>query len=186
MKRNIDVRIEIPLNSKIKYEYDPIENRIVVDRILHSAMRYPFNYGYVEDTLDYDGDPLDVVIISNESLAVGVFVNVRLIGQIDMIDAGEIDTKLVGVISSDPEFQHYTDLQSVPAFTKQKFTDFLENYKNIEKGKNIVQINGWSDTAKAIDTLEICTKFNEKYFEFLQKNGKPALVKKLTKLLDSN
>ena len=102
----LNVTIEIPKNSKIKYEYDRKTNQISVDRILYGSSAYPMNYGFIKEALDWDGDELDALIVSDQEFLPGVIVPVRVIGAMEMIDGGETDTKLITVIDCDPRYKH--------------------------------------------------------------------------------
>ncbi len=122
--------IEIPKGSQIKYELE--DGKIKVDRILFGAMRYPMNYGFFENTLDWDGDPLDALVIADQEFMPGVEVPVRVLGAVKMIDGGETDTKLITVIDVDPRYQDVKTLDDVPAHLLKEVKDFFENYKNLQ------------------------------------------------------
>ena len=157
MKENII--IEIPKGSNIKYE---IENgKIKVDRILYGSMRYPLNYGYFENTLDWDGDPLDVLVFSDHELLPGVEVPIRIIGAVKMIDGGETDTKILGVIDVDPRYDNIKTLKDIEPHRLNEIKDFFENYKNLQK-KSVV-INGFEDEKYAIKELEETKELFSKY-----------------------
>jgi inorganic pyrophosphatase len=98
----LDVTIEIPKNSNIKYEYDRKTGKISVDRILYGPSVYPQNYGFLPEALDWDGDELDVLVFADQSFQPGIIVPARIVGALEMIDNGETDTKLIAVIDCDP------------------------------------------------------------------------------------
>ena len=118
--------VEIPKGSSNKYEFDMQTKRIKLDRVLYGANFYPGEYGFVENTLDWDGDPLDVICMSTYPTIVGCEVNARILGTIKMIDGGEIDTKLFAVVNDDPRFNHIQSLDDAPKHIKDEF----ENKEN--------------------------------------------------------
>ncbi len=156
-----DVIIEIPKNSKIKYE---IENgTIKIDRILSGSNTYPQNYGFFENTLDWDGDPLDALVISNDSFLPGVIVPVRVLGAMKMIDNGETDTKLITVIDVDKRFENIKSLKDVSKHILDEIQDFFQNYKNLEN--KFVEVMGFEDiefaTKEFKETQELYNKYKE-------------------------
>src|SRR3989338_8616489 len=104
-KEEMNVVIEIPRGSQNKYEIDKKTGLIALDRVLHSAQTYPFDYGFVPQTFWDDGDALDAVILTTEPLHPGILVRMRAIGFMDMIDGGEPDGKLLGVPIDDPRWK---------------------------------------------------------------------------------
>ena len=127
----INVFIEIPKNSSIKYELDKESGVIMVDRFLYTAMAFPTNYGFVPNTLADDGDPLDVMVLSEHSLLPGVVIPSVVIGMLEMEDEAGIDTKILAVPTAkiDPLFGEIKDVTDVPNATKNKIRHFYENYK---------------------------------------------------------
>jgi inorganic pyrophosphatase len=98
----LNVTIEIPKHSNVKYEYDRKSGKIFVDRILFGPSVYPQNYGFTPDALDWDGDELDVLVFADQQFQPGIIVPTKIIGAMEMIDNKETDTKLIGVIDCDP------------------------------------------------------------------------------------
>ncbi len=157
MKKN--VIIEIPMGSNIKYEIE--DGKIKVDRILYGAMNYPANYGFFENTLDWDGDPLDAMVIAGHSFQPGVKVPIRILGAMKMIDGDETDTKIIGVIDVDPRFQNIKSLKDVEQHILDEYQDFFENYKNLQGKK--VKINGFEGFEYAVQELEETKDLFKKY-----------------------
>ncbi len=151
----INVLIEIPKDSAIKYELDKDSGIIMVDRFLHTAMRFPANYGFVPNTLADDGDPLDVMVLSEYSVAPGTAIPAVVIGMLEMEDEAGIDTKILAVPSSkiDPLFGEMKDIMDVPEATKNKMKHFYENYKSLEPGK-WVKLKEWRDKATALEAVK--------------------------------
>jgi inorganic pyrophosphatase len=151
----INVLIEIPKDSAIKYELDKDSGIVMVDRFLHTAMRFPTNYGFVPNTLADDGDPLDVMVLSEYSVAPGTAIPAMVIGMLEMEDEAGIDTKILAVPSSkiDPLFGEMKDITDVPEATKNKMKHFYENYKSLEPGK-WVKLKEWKDKATALEAVK--------------------------------
>lgn len=142
-----DVVIEIPKGSKVKYEYDMEERRLRVDRILNTAYVYPYNYGYIPNTLSEDGDPVDVMVLGEVELIPGCVVKCRVIGGLQTYDGKSGDSKLkadpkIIMVPSgniDASLEHMTE---VPTGAKNIIYDFFRNYKNNEPTK-VVRIGDW-------------------------------------------
>lgn len=151
----INVLIEIPKDSNIKYELDKETGAMFVDRFLHTAMSYPFNYGFVPGTLAEDGDPLDLIVLSEYSVAPGTIIPSTIIGMLEMEDEEGIDTKVLAVPSAkiDPLFGEYKNITDVPDAIKNKLKHFFENYKTLEQGK-WVKIKDWKDKKTALEALK--------------------------------
>lgn len=128
-----DVIIEIPLGSRIKYEFDKQYNMVRVDRYLKTPIPYPFNYGYFPNTLAEDNDPLDAILFINESLIPGCIIDCEIIGGIEMEDNGEIDHKIFVVPSWSLNFYH----KELSNEFEKEIRFFLENYKKLEN-KNVI------------------------------------------------
>ncbi len=173
MKKILDVTIEIPKNSKIKYEFDRNSKEIRVDRILYGSSAYPQNYGFIKEALDWDGDELDVVLFADQEFQPGVVVPTRIVGAMDMIDGNETDTKLIGIIDCDPRYNHIETLNDIPEHLLKEIQDFFENYKNLQKKK--VVINGFKDKEWAIEVYDECVELMNKYRDL----PKEEFVKKM-------
>jgi len=133
----IKVYIEIPQGSRVKYERDEKTGMLMADRILFTPMAYPFNYGYVIDSLGEDGDPTDIVLLASEKLMPGIGLKAKLIGMLEMSDEEGIDTKLIAVPIQkvDPLFGTWNDVSDIPEHTKNKIKHFFDHYKDLEPGK---------------------------------------------------
>ena len=151
----INVFIEIPKDSNIKYELDKDSGAICVDRFLHTAMFYPFNYGFIPNTLAEDGDPVDVLVLSEHAVAPGVVIPSVVIGMLEMEDEAGIDTKILAVPTAkiDPFFGTYKNISDVPDAIKNKLKHFFENYKTLEPNK-WVKIKDWKDKAAAEEAVK--------------------------------
>ncbi len=147
---DIKAFIEIPQGSSVKYEVDEEAHELKVDRFLHGAMYFPFNYGYIQNTLGQDGDPLDIVILSSQTVVPGVVMKCHSIGLLEMEDEGGIDTKIIAVPDQkiDPWLGKITDIGELEEITKEKVRNFFEHYKDLEKGK-WVKLKDWRPAAEA-------------------------------------
>ena len=152
---DFDTYIEIPARTTIKYEVDEKTGELRVDRFLHTGMYYPFNYGYIKDTLGEDSDPIDVVILSSESVVPGVVMKCHSIGILQMEDEEGIDTKVIAVpdVKVDPEYGDIKNIKDVNESTLKKVKHFFEHYKGLEPGK-WVKIGEFEDRAAAEKLVE--------------------------------
>ncbi|KAL0050391.1 hypothetical protein WJX82_010195 [Trebouxia sp. C0006] len=128
----VNAVIEIPKGSKVKYELDKETGMLFVDRVLYSSVVYPHNYGFIPQTLDGDGDPMDVLVLMQEPVAPFSFLRVKPIGLMQMIDQGEQDDKIIGVHADDPEYRDYSDISEIPAHRLIEIRRFFEDYKKNE------------------------------------------------------
>ncbi|MBG0739867.1 inorganic diphosphatase [Paeniglutamicibacter antarcticus] len=148
-----DVTIEIPRGSRVKYEVDHETGRVRLDRVLFTSMGYPTHYGYFENTLGEDGDPLDALVMLQEyDLHPGVVVQARPIGVFNMTDDGGGDAKVLCVID-DKRYDHIQEISDVDKFLIQEIEHFFTHYKDLEPGK-WVKAEGWEDRAAAEAELE--------------------------------
>jgi inorganic pyrophosphatase len=137
-----DVLIEIPRGSKNKYEVDHESGRMRLDRTLFTSTQYPADYGFIENTLGEDGDPLDaLVLIHGDPLFPGVLVRCRAIGMFRMTDEKGGDDKVLAVPVADPRLEHLRDIHHVPEFDRLEIQHFFEVYKELEPGKSVEGAN---------------------------------------------
>jgi len=150
----VNVVIEIPMNSNVKYEIDKETGILFVDRILFTAMVYPFNYGFIPGTLEEDGDPVDVLILGFEPLLPGSVIKARPIGVLETEDEKGRDAKIVAVPSEkiDPRFENIKDISDLPANLRERIAHFFEHYKELEKGK-WVRVIGWKNRDEALKRI---------------------------------
>jgi inorganic pyrophosphatase len=134
----INVIIECPKGSKNKYEIDKETGLIKLDRAMKTSQDYPFDYGFMPQSLWDDGDALDVVLFTTNSLAPGILVEARPVGIMHMIDGGEGDDKILAVPKSDPRFDHVHDLQDLNEYSIKEIKHFFETYKSIENKSVII------------------------------------------------
>ena len=132
-----DVTIEIPKGSRNKYEVDHDTGRIRLDRTLFTATQYPADYGFIEDTLGEDGDPLDALVLVQEPTFPGCLIRSRAIGMFRMTDEKGGDDKVLCVPSDDPRQEHLRDIHHLPEFDRLEIQHFFEVYKDLEPGKSV-------------------------------------------------
>lgn len=151
-KEQMNVIIEIPKFSKNKYEIDKETGIIALDRVMHSAQDYPFDYGFVPQTLFDDGDALDVVLVTTHPLMPGILVKARPVAIMEMIDGGERDDKVVAVPVDDPRFAEVKDLADLNKHFIKEMSHFFETYKKVQNKE--VQVGAWSGAKEAMDAFE--------------------------------
>lgn len=144
--------IEISKGSRVKYEVAKDSGLLEFDRVLYSPMHYSANYGFVPQTLWEDGDPLDVLVLSEESLIPGCLVKCRPLGVLDMIDGGEGDAKVIAVPVKDPRFSHMKDVNDVGPHLLEEIREFFRVYKNLQKKE--VEVGDWNDKERAIADIK--------------------------------
>lgn len=132
-----DVVIEIPKGSRNKYEVDHDTGRVRLDRYLFTPMAYPTDYGFIEDTLGEDGDPLDALVLLPESVFPGCIVAARPVGMFRMTDEAGGDDKVLCVPAGDPRWDHITDIGDVSTFELDAIKHFFVHYKDLEPGKYV-------------------------------------------------
>lgn len=142
--------VEIPAGSSIKYEINE-QGLLFVDRFQSMPVAYPANYGSMPRTLAGDGDPLDALVLTREPLHPGVLVMFRPIGVLRMLDDGEHDEKIIGVPTDkvDPTYAGIRDLADLPQIERDRIEAFFRIYKDLPKGRNPVQLNGYGDAKEA-------------------------------------
>ena len=132
MQNKLDVIIEIPKHSNIKYEYDRVTKQISVDRILYGANIYPQNYGFIPRTYARDYDPLDVLVLCSESIIPMSFVECKPIGVLIMKDNGLYDEKIIAVPLHDPFYSGFENITEIPAHIMEEIKHFFAVYKTLE------------------------------------------------------
>ncbi|WP_308467354.1 inorganic diphosphatase [Rathayibacter soli] len=143
-----DAIIEIPRGSRNKYEVDHETGRVFLDRVLFTGFVYPTDYGFFENTLGEDGDPLDVLVLLDYPLFPGVGVKVRPVGVLNMSDEAGGDAKVIAVQYKDPRWAHIQDVNDIPEYTRKEIEHFFEHYKDLEPGK-FVNVDAWGNAAEA-------------------------------------
>ena len=158
-----DAIIEISKGSNLKYEISKESNLLRLDRVLHTSMFYPGNYGYFPNTIAGDGDPLDVLVLTDYSLHPGIIVDCKIIGVLLTVDEKGTDEKIIAVPSDkvDKSYKRINDINDIPKLTLDKIEHFFSNYKSLENNK-WVKTDGFKNSKFAWD---IYKKAKEDYLE---------------------
>jgi inorganic pyrophosphatase len=144
--------IEIPQGSRTKYEIDKKTGLLKLDRIIYSSFHYPINYGFIPQTLGLDGDPLDILVMCSESIQPLCLVEARVIGNMQMIDTGVADDKIIAVASKDPEVNYITSIDELPKHFIAVLRNYFEQYKVLEN--KVVEIDEFQNAEAAYKVIE--------------------------------
>jgi len=144
--------IEIPKNSRAKYELDKNSGMLILDRVIASPMFYPTNYGFIPQTYCDDKDPLDILVLSEISIEPLCLVKSKIIGVMQMIDGGEIDDKIIAVAAGDRLWNHFNDISDLPTHVLDEIRTFFENYKQLEN--KTTQVKGFLNRTEAVNIFK--------------------------------
>lgn len=144
----VNVIVEVISGSRDKYEYNPEWEAFVLDRVIHSSVVFPVEYGFVPQTWYDDNDPLDIMIMTHEPTEVGCVIKVRPIGAIILEDEAGEDPKILSVPISDPRFNEFKDMKDVPSHIPKEIQEFFETYKRLEP-KKWVKFKEWRNAEEA-------------------------------------
>lgn len=148
----VNALIEIPQGSRSKYEVDKATGLLRLDRVIYSSFQYPINYGFIPQTLGHDGDPLDILVLCSQSIQSLCLVEATVIGNMQMIDQGQQDDKIIAVAAKDPSVNHITKMEELPHHFLLELKNFFEQYKVLENKK--VEIDNFQDKATACRIIE--------------------------------
>jgi len=154
---DFDVTIEIPKGGRNKYELDHTTGRIRLDRTLFTATQYPADYGFIEETLGEDGDPLDALVLLQEPTFPGCLIRCRAIGMYRMTDEAGRDDKVLCVPAGDPRQDHLRDIHHLSEYDRLEIQHFFEVYKDLEPGKS-VEGASWVGRTEAEDEIRASRK----------------------------
>lgn len=144
--------IEIPQGSRSKYEVDKATGLLRLDRVIYSSFQYPINYGFIPQTLGHDGDPLDILVLCSQPIQSLCLVEANVIGNMQMIDQGQQDDKIIAVAAKDPSVNHITKVEELPNHFLLELKNFFEQYKVLENKK--VVIDNFQDKPTACKVIE--------------------------------
>lgn len=148
----VNAIIEIPKDSKQKYELDKETGLLKLDRFLYSAVHYPGDYGFIPQTLWDDEDPLDIIVLTNRPVYPMTLVEVRIIGVLRMMDGDEKDDKIIGVYDHDPRYKEFDSIKDIPTHVIAELKHFFETYKELQGKKcKILQILDKKDAMKDVE-----------------------------------
>jgi len=153
--QELDVLIEIPAGSIVKYELDPASGRMRVDRFQSMPVVYPANYGTVPSSLAGDGDALDVLVYSREPIVPGALIRVRPIGVLKMLDGGKRDDKVITVPADDvdPNYSEIRDIAHLPTIERERLRAFFLTYKQLPAGRELVDVQGILGANEALEVV---------------------------------
>ncbi len=157
-KATVDGLIEIPRGSKAKYEVDKPSGLLRLDRVVFAAFVYPINYGFIPQSLGDDGDPLDILVLSEVSIQPLTLVKAKVIGYMEMIDQGQRDEKIIAVADGDMSVSHINSIEELPENFKAELKHFFSNYKTLSKKEVIVD-----EFKSCNEALQIIEKSLEHY-----------------------
>lgn len=161
-KEKMNVIIEINKGSKNKYEIDKKTGLIALDRASHTSQDFPFDYGFVPQSLWYDGDPLDVIVLTTFPLLPGVLVRARPVAIMNMIDGGDGDDKIIAVPTDDPRWDHVQDLNDINKHTIKEIEHFYSTYKKLQN--KVVEVTGFKNKGEAEKSFDIGLKLYKDKF----------------------
>jgi inorganic pyrophosphatase len=150
----VNLVVEIPAGSRNKYEYNADAGVMALDRVLHSSVRYPFDYGFVPNTLAEDGSPLDAMVIMEEPTFPGCLIQARPIGILDMVDSGAHDGKLLCIPEAGFRHRKIRSIRQIAANQLEDVAEFFRTYKNLEG--RVITILGWLDADAVDGVLQRC------------------------------
>lgn len=139
--------IEISQGSRTKYEIDKETGLLILDRVIYSSFHYPVNYGFIPQTLGWDGDPLDILVLCSQSIQPLCLVEATVVGNMQMIDSGEHDDKIIAVAANDPSVNHIRSIEELPRHFISELRNYFEQYKVLENKQ--VQIENFQDKEEA-------------------------------------
>ncbi|MFL5809163.1 MAG: inorganic diphosphatase [Flavisolibacter sp.] len=154
--------IEIPQGSRTKYEIDKETGLLKLDRVIYSSFHYPVNYGFIPQTLGQDGDPLDILVLCSQSIQSLCLVQATVIGNMQMIDSGEKDDKIIAVATKDPSVNHISSIEEMPKHFINELRNYFEQYKVLENKQ--VQIEDFQDKEMAYRIIEEAISFYKQKF----------------------
>jgi inorganic pyrophosphatase len=155
--------VECLKGERNKYEYDKDVPGVVLDRVLHSNVHYPSDYGFIPQSYYDDEDPFDVLVLVEDQTFPGCIIEARPVALMKMDDDGEQDDKVIAVPTEDPRFDHLRDLGDIPQQTIDEIDEFFSTYKNLEEGKEVETL-GWEGREAAMDAIEHAQDLYEQHF----------------------
>jgi len=158
----INALIEIPQGSRSKYEVDKDTGLLKLDRVIYSSFQYPVNYGFIPQTLGKDNDPLDILVLCSQSVQSLCLVEANVIGNMQMIDQGQMDDKIIAVASQDPSVNHFNSIDALPQHFLLELRNFFEQYKVLENKK--VVIDNFQDKETAFTIIRDAIDFYKETF----------------------
>lgn len=158
----VNALIEISQGSRTKYEIDKATGLLKLDRVIYSSFHYPVNYGFIPQTLGQDGDPLDILVLCSQTIHPLCLTEATVIGNMQMIDSGEKDDKIIAVATKDPSVNHITEVHEIPRHFISELRNYFEQYKVLENKE--VHIENFQDKEAAYQVIiEAIAFYKEKF-----------------------
>lgn len=161
----VNTFIEISKNSRAKYELDKDSGLLRLDRVIYSSMYYPANYGFIPKTLSDDGDPLDILVLSQINIEPRCIVRGKVIGAFKMLDEGKGDDKIIAVAADDISVNHINDVSELPPHFIKEIKNFFEEYKRLENKTVVVD-----DLINREEAVEMVRRDHENYIKVFSKD----------------
>ena len=158
----VNAVIEISQGSRAKYEVDKPTGLLKLDRVIYSSFHYPINYGFIPQTLGQDGDPLDILVFCSQSIQPLCLVEATVIGNMQMIDSGQVDDKIISVASKDPSVNHIKSVEELPPHFINELRNYFEQYKVLENKK--VEIDNFQEASTAYKIIKEAVDFYRESF----------------------
>jgi inorganic pyrophosphatase len=159
----VNAIIEIPQGSRSKYEVDKETGLLKLDRVIYSSFHYPVNYGFIPQTLGQDNDPLDILVICSQSIQSLCLVQATVVGNMQMIDQGQVDDKIIAVATRDPSVNHIKNVDELPPHFIAELKNYFEQYKVLENKK--VEIDNFQDKETARKIINSAIDFYKLNFK---------------------
>ena len=161
--RIVNALIEIPQGSRVKYEIDKPSGLLKLDRVIYSSFHYPSNYGFIPQTYGDDKDPLDILVLSSQSIQPLCIVEAKVIGVMQMVDGGDADDKIIAVAAHDQGINYINNIEELPKHFFSELRHFFEEYKTLENKSVVVEEFG--DKAQALIIIENAIKLYKETFK---------------------
>lgn len=158
----VNALIEIPQGSRTKYEIDKKTGLLKLDRVIHSSFHYPVNYGFIPQTLGMDNDPLDILVLCSQTIQPLCLVEATVIGNMQMIDSGDKDDKIIAVATRDPSVNHIAEIEELPKHFILELRNYFEQYKVLEN--KTVQIDAFQSKEEAYGIIQEAVAYYQQKF----------------------
>ncbi|MBC7851100.1 MAG: inorganic diphosphatase [Chitinophagaceae bacterium] len=160
--QEVNAIIEIPQGSRAKYEVDKTTGLLKLDRVIYSSFHYPINYGFIPQTLGQDGDPLDILVFCSQSIQPLCLVEATVVGNMQMIDSGQVDDKIIAVAKKDPSVNHIRSISELPPHFINELRNYFEQYKVLEN--KVVEIDNFQPADIAYNVISEAISFYKETF----------------------
>ena len=153
----VNVIVEVPVESRNKYEYEPEMGAVMLDRVLPGNVRYPADYGFIPSTISTDGEPVDIVVAAYDPVFPGCVVQARVVGALEMTEAGESEYNIFAVPSGDPRFDDIATLEDLPEQNLHEIEQFFVAFKRLE-GDEGAEVQGWCEPEETYEIIRQSTR----------------------------